>query len=98
MPSCERANAITARMSRLPAEARTGRIAVLRIEGGSKPIEVTKTVPSVAAGAEATATLALDQAPPLDTPVTVVAEVQAVPGEKKKDNNKTEYDAAFFQQ
>jgi hypothetical protein len=71
---------------------------VLRIEGGSKPIEVTKTVPSVAAGAKATATLALDQAPPLDTPVTVVAEVRAVPGEKKKDNNKAEYDAAFLKQ
>ena len=71
---------------------------VLRIEGGPKAIEVTKTVPSVAAGAKATATLALDQAPPLDTPVTVIAEVRAVPGEKMKDNNKSEYDAAFFRQ
>jgi len=71
---------------------------VLRIEGGPKPVEVTKTVPSVAAGAKATATLGLDQAPPLDTPVTIIAEVRPVPGEKKKDNNKTQYDAAFFRQ
>jgi hypothetical protein len=71
---------------------------VLRIEGGSKPIQIEKTVPTVAKGAKAAATLGLDQKPPLDTPVTIKVEVKAVPGEKKTDNNKVQYDAAFFQQ
>ncbi len=71
---------------------------VLKIEGGPKPIRVTKTVASVAAGAAASATLGLGSAPPLDTPVTITVEVKAVPGEEKKDNNVAEYDAAFFRE
>ena len=71
---------------------------VLRIEGGPEPIRVTDNVASLAAGESAAATLALDTAPPLDTPVTITAEVKAVPGEEKKDNNKVEYEAAFLQQ
>jgi hypothetical protein len=71
---------------------------VLKIEGGPKPIRVTKNVASVAAGAAASATLSLDSPPPFDTPVTISVEVKAVPGEEKKDNNKAEYDALFSQQ
>jgi hypothetical protein len=71
---------------------------VLRIEGGPEPIRVTDNVPSLAAGESAAATLALDTAPPLDTPVTISVEVKAVPGEEKTDNNKAEYEAAFLQQ
>jgi hypothetical protein len=71
---------------------------VLSIEGGTKPIQIEKTVAAVPAGAKAAATLGLDQKPPLDTPVTIKVEVKAVPGEKKTDNNKAQYDAAFFQQ
>jgi hypothetical protein len=71
---------------------------VLRIDGGPKPIRVTKNVPSVAAGATAAATLSLDSPPPFDTPVDITVEVKAVPGEKKKDNNKAEYSALFSQQ
>jgi hypothetical protein len=71
---------------------------VLRIEGGPEPIRVTDNVASLAAGESAAATLALDTAPPLDTPVTISVEVKAVPGEEKKDNNKAEYEAAFLQQ
>jgi hypothetical protein len=71
---------------------------VLKIEGGPKPIRVTDNVASVAAGESASATLALDTAPPLDTPVTITVEVKAVPGEEKTDNNKVEYEAAFLQQ
>jgi hypothetical protein len=71
---------------------------VLRIEGGREPIRVTRNVDSIAAGATASATLALDTAPPLDTPVTITVEVKAVPGEEKRDNNKAEYEAAFLQQ
>jgi hypothetical protein len=71
---------------------------VLRIEGGDKPIRVTKNVASVAAGAAASATLGLDSPPPFDTPVDITVEVKAVPGEEKKDNNKAEYSALFSQQ
>ncbi len=70
---------------------------VMRIEGGTKPIRVQRTVQSVAAGASATATLGLDTAPPLDTPVTITVEVKPVPGEQKKDNNTAEYQALFSQ-
>jgi CARDB len=71
---------------------------VLRIDGGPKPIRVTKNVASVAAGETATATLSLDSPPPFNTPVDVTVEVKAVPGEEKKDNNKSEYQALFSQQ
>ena len=70
---------------------------VLRIDGGPKPIRVQRTVQSVAAGASATATLGLDSAPPLDTPVTITVQVKPVPGEQKKDNNTSEYQALFSQ-
>jgi hypothetical protein len=71
---------------------------VLKIDGGPKPIRVTKNVASVAAGATASAALSLDSPPPFDTPVDITVEVKAVPGEKKKDNNKAEYSALFSQQ
>jgi hypothetical protein len=71
---------------------------VLRIEGGPEPLRVTKGVASVAAGASAAATLSLDKAPPLDTPVTITATVRPVPGEEKRDNNTAEFDAAFLQE
>jgi hypothetical protein len=71
---------------------------VLKIEGGAKPIRVTDNVPSLAAGETAAATLALDTAPPLETPVTISVEVKAVPGEEKTDNNKAEFEGAFFEQ
>lgn len=70
---------------------------VLRIEGGPKPIRIQRTVQSVAAGASATATLGLDSAPPLDTPVTITVQVKPVPGEEKEDNNTAEYQALFSQ-
>ena len=70
---------------------------VLVIEGGPKPIRVQKKVPTVAAGAKASATLVPKQ-PPLDTPVEVRVEVKPVPGEKKKDNNKAEFRALFSKQ
>ena len=71
---------------------------VLRIEGGPEPLRVQKTVASVPAGTAASATLGLNTAPPLDTPVTITVQVKPVPGEEKKDNNTTEYDAAFFRE
>jgi len=71
---------------------------VLKIEGGPEPLRVQKTVASVPAGTAASSTLGLDTAPPLDTPVTITVQVKPVPGEEKKDNNTTEYDAAFFRE
>jgi hypothetical protein len=73
-------------------------VVVLRIEGGPEPLRVQRSVASVPAGTAASATLSLDTAPPLDTPVTITAQVKPVPGEEKKDNNTSEYDAAFFRE
>jgi hypothetical protein len=71
---------------------------VLKIEGGPEPLRVQRKVASVPAGAAASATLGLDTPPPLDTPVTITVQVKPVPGEEKKDNNTSEYDAAFFRE
>ena len=73
-------------------------VVVMRIEGGPEPLRVQKSVASVPAGAAASATLGLDREPPLDTPVTITVQVKPVPGEEKRDNNTTEYDAAFFRE
>jgi hypothetical protein len=73
-------------------------VVVLRVDGGPEPLRVQKEVASVPAGTAASATLGLDRPPPLDTPVTIVAQVKPVPGEEKKDNNTVEYDAAFFRE
>ena len=70
---------------------------VVKIEGGPEPIQVRKTVPSVAAGAAATATLGLPQDPPFGAAVTISVQIRPVPGEEKKDNNSAEYDAFFTQ-
>jgi hypothetical protein len=69
----------------------------LTIEGGSKPIKAQRTVNLVQKGQTATANLEIDTAPPTGVPVTITAEVKAVPGEKKTDNNKAEYQALFTQ-
>jgi hypothetical protein len=73
-------------------------VVVLRIEGGPEPLRVQKSVASVPAGTAASATLGLDKEPPLDTPVAITVQVKPVPGEEKKDNNTSEYDAAFFRE
>jgi hypothetical protein len=73
-------------------------VVVLKIEGGPETLRVQKSVASVPAGTAAAATLGLDKPPPLDTPVTITVQVKAVPGEEKKDNNTSEYDAAFFRE
>ena len=68
---------------------------VLTIEGGSKPVKAQRTINLVQKGQTATANLELDTAPPVGVPVTITAEVRPVPGEKKTDNNKAEYQALF---
>jgi hypothetical protein len=60
-----------------------------------KPITLTRTVPKVARGETAHANLALDRTPPIGAAVTIRVNVAPVPGEKKTDNNKSEYPAIF---
>ena len=48
-----------------------------------------------AAGAESSVEIPLGQAPPLNTPVTLTAEVQPVPGESDTSNNKQSYQVLF---
>ena len=67
----------------------------LIMEGGGKPIKVTRTVNTVAKGQTAEATLALGQKPPTGAAVTVKVTVGKVPGEQKTDNNTASYDVLF---
>jgi hypothetical protein len=68
----------------------------LRIQReGSDPITTSETIPKVAQGESATATLSLEDQPPLDTAVTIRVTVARVPGEEKTDNNRSEYPALF---
>ena len=67
----------------------------LRVEGGDKPIRVSRTIDTVARGQTAEASLALGQAPPTGAAVTVRVDVAKVPGEEKTDNNRAEYDVLF---
>lgn len=60
-----------------------------------KPITLTRTVPKVARGETAHANIALDHTPPFGTAVTIHVNVAPVPGEKKTDNNKSDYPALF---
>jgi len=69
----------------------------LRIDGGDKPIRVSRTIDTVARGQTAEASLALGQEPPTGSPVTVRVDVAKVPGEEKADNNRGEYDVLFTQ-
>jgi hypothetical protein len=67
----------------------------LSVEGGDKPIKVSRTVDTVARGQTAEATLALGQKPPTGAAVTVKVTVAKVPGEQKTDNNTASYDVLF---
>ena len=67
----------------------------ISITGSGNPITVTKPVATSPAGAESTVEIPLGQAPPLNTPVTVTAEVQPVPGETDASNNKQSYQVLF---
>ena len=67
----------------------------LTITGAGKPIVVTQTIPTIAAGQTATASIPLAAAPPTGLPVTIKIEVLPVPGEKNLTNNKATYSAVF---
>jgi hypothetical protein len=63
--------------------------------GAGKTQTVTKKVPTTRKGTETTADVALKQAPPIGTPVTITVDVGGVPGEKNLTNNKNTYEALF---
>ena len=65
------------------------------IEGGDKPIKVSRTVDTIAKGQTAEASLTLGKAPPVGEAVTVKVTVAKVPGEQKTDNNTSSYDVLF---
>ena len=62
---------------------------------GGDEIEVEEEVDSVAAGETKTVNVPLSEAPPTGRAVPITIEVEAVPGEKKTDNNKQTYSAIF---
>jgi hypothetical protein len=65
------------------------------VAGTQSPITLTTTVPKVAKGETAEARMSLDKTPPLDSAATVRVNVAPVPGERKTDNNHSEYPALF---
>jgi hypothetical protein len=67
----------------------------VRIKAGTQTTTLTATVPKVVKGATASATLPLDKTPPLDAAATITTTVAPVPGEKKTDNNTSDYSALF---
>jgi hypothetical protein len=71
------------------------RVTVKIARESGDPITLNKTVPRVVQGEKATVQLPLNREPPLDTTVTITTTVAAVPGEKTKDNNTSEYPSVF---
>jgi hypothetical protein len=67
----------------------------VRISSGAQQTTLTTTVPKVARGVTAEARLPLNKQPPLDSVATIRVQVAPVPGEKKVDNNRSEYNALF---
>jgi hypothetical protein len=68
---------------------------LIAITGAGKPITLTKTLNQTKAGQPAEAQIPLTQSPPIGTPVTIKVQIVGVPGEKKVDNNKSQYTAIF---
>jgi hypothetical protein len=67
----------------------------VRIKAGAQTTTLTTTVDKIAQGTSAEAQLPLDKTPPLDAASTVSVQITPVPGEKKTDNNKSDYQALF---
>jgi hypothetical protein len=70
-------------------------VVLVTISGSGDPIRVRRTVDQTKAGTEATASIALGQAPPVGDAVTITVQVQRVPGEANVDNNRQQYTALF---
>ena len=68
----------------------------LTIEGGDKPIKVSRTVDTVARGPDRRGVASRSaRSRPTGAAVTVKVTVAKVPGEQKTDNNTREYDVLF---
>ena len=67
----------------------------VRIAAGSQQVSASTTVPKVAQGETAEAHVTLNQTPPLNSAAQIHVQVGAVPGEKKTDNNRSDYPALF---
>jgi hypothetical protein len=67
----------------------------IRISAGTQQTSLTATIAKVAQGQTAEARLPLNKTPPIGSAVTIRVQVQPVPGEKKTDNNHSEYQALF---
>jgi hypothetical protein len=67
----------------------------LRIKAGAQQTSLTQTVQKIAKKTTAEARLALNKTPPLGSAATISVQVAPVPGEKKTDNNKSDYFALF---
>ena len=67
----------------------------VRIKAGTQTTTLNTTVPKVVKGATADAHIPLDKTPPLDSAATITVTVAPVPGEKKTDNNTSDYSALF---
>jgi hypothetical protein len=65
------------------------------ITGAGKPIVVTQTIDSIAAGTNGVANVPLAATPPTGRPVTIQVEILPVPGEKNTTNNKGSFAAVF---
>ena len=65
------------------------------IKGVPKPISLNATLPTISAGQTKTVTIPLSSTPPAGQPVTILVTIQKVPGEKKTDNNKGQFNAVF---
>ncbi len=65
------------------------------VTGAGKPIVVQQTIPAVAAGQSATASVPLAATPTTGLPVTIKVQVLPVPGEKNTTNNVGSFAAVF---
>jgi len=64
---------------------------------GSGAIQLTKVLPTIAAGETKSVELPVAERPPTGQNVPVMVDIPAVPGEKKTDNNKGTYSVIFTQ-
>jgi hypothetical protein len=67
----------------------------VRVRGDGEPITARRTVDRTEPGQQVEAAVALGQAPPIGTPVTIEVSISRVPGEEKMDNNRQSYTAIF---
>lgn len=67
----------------------------IQITGSGSPITFSKTIDTTKAGTVTDVLIPLTQTPPIGSPVSLVASIAAVPGEKNLANNKASYTVVF---